>query len=110
MTLCMHSPTFILVTAAGPRPAQGGVLGVRAQPGGGGGGGGGGGAGRLLGRQEHVGRQRESEHGASWLMVSVLYRAVNHPSVFKSRRRPLPREGPSRDLLRDCEILSANLR
>ena len=106
MTLCMHSPTFGLVTAACPRPAQGGVLGVRAQPGGGGGGG----AGRLLGRQEHVGRQREPAHGASWLMVSVLYTAVNHPSVFKSRRRPLPREGPSRDPLRDCEILSANLR
>ena len=67
MVLCMHSlcvrhdPTFGLVAAAGPRSAQGGVLGVRGQPGGGGG------AGRLLGRQEHVGRQREPGHGASWL-------------------------------------------
>ena len=69
MVLCMHSlcvrhdPTFGLVAAAGPRSAQGGVLGVRGQPGGGGGGG----AGHLLGRQEHVGRQREPGHGASWL-------------------------------------------
>ena len=90
MTLCMHSPTFGLVTAACPRPAQGGVLGVRAQPGGGGGGG----AGRLLGRQEHVGRQRESEHGASWLMVSVLYTAVNHPSVFTIKEKAPTKRRP----------------